>query len=81
MQKTVLPMAVSPREAAAMLGVGKTLFYALVKRGAIQTKKVGARTIVPVEGIKALLNGLPDGGGRARKEKTGGAGGAARSSS
>lgn len=50
-------LAVSPTEAAQMLGVGRTTFYAWIKEGRIQRTKIGHRSFIKISDIRALLNG------------------------
>jgi len=44
-------------EAAAILGLGKTLTYNLVKIGKIPAIKCGGRWIIPVSRLRRLLDG------------------------
>ncbi len=59
--KTLFPniqefrVAVSPREFRETFGIGKTLFFKLVKEGKIRTFKMGCRTLVPMEEVHKLL--------------------------
>jgi len=53
-------LAVSPTEAAKMLGIGRNLVYLLIKQGDIPAIRLGERRIlVPVEGLKQLLKQEP----------------------
>ena len=49
--------ALSPREAERTLGISHATLYRLIKAGRLRTIKLGARTIISVEAIDALLNG------------------------
>ena len=65
MSHTILPeisrpsppprMAYSVTEAAAALGVSKTLIYQMIRRGELPSVKIGARRVVPVAAIHELL--------------------------
>lgn len=48
-------VALSVREFRETLGIGKTLFFRLVKEGKIRTIKLGTRTLVPIEQLQTLL--------------------------
>jgi excisionase family DNA binding protein len=43
-------------EAAAVLGVGRTLAYGLIGRGDLRTLKVGRRRLVPTEAIATYID-------------------------
>jgi excisionase family DNA binding protein len=49
--------ALSPRETERTLGISHASLYRLIKIGKLRTIKLGARTLIPVEAIDALLNG------------------------
>jgi excisionase family DNA binding protein len=49
--------ALSPREAERTLGISHATLYRLIKAGRLKTIKLGARTVIPVEAINALLAG------------------------
>ncbi|MEG8223911.1 helix-turn-helix domain-containing protein [Sphingomonas sp. HH69] len=51
----------SVKDAASSLGVGKTLTYGLIKNGRLETVKIGSRTLVKVDSIKALIDGATGG--------------------
>jgi hypothetical protein len=48
-----------PAEAQAALGIKKTKFLALFKSGELETRKIGAATIVPAESLRAFVANLP----------------------
>ncbi|WP_234731075.1 helix-turn-helix domain-containing protein [Acidocella facilis] len=48
-----------PREAQAALGIKGTKFWALVKAGALETRKMGGATVVPAESLRRFVDGLP----------------------
>lgn len=45
----------SVNEALAAVSLGRTKFYELVGNGTIQTRKVGKKTLVVVDSLKALV--------------------------
>lgn len=51
----------SIKDAANSLGVGRTLTYDLIKKGRLDTVKIGSRTLVKVDSIKALIDGATGG--------------------
>jgi hypothetical protein len=52
------PLAVSPTEGAAILGVSRTKFYEFLNKE-IPSRKLGTRTLVLVSDIERFLNDLP----------------------
>lgn len=46
-------LLLKPSEAAEALGVGRTLFYQLVKSGAIPSCRIGKTICIPVAALKA----------------------------
>ena len=48
-------IAVSIKDTAKALSLGRTSIYALIKQGRLQTLKLGRRTLVRVESIRRLL--------------------------
>jgi hypothetical protein len=48
-----------PAEAQAALGIRNTKFWALVKAGHLETRKIGAATVVPAESLLAFVANLP----------------------
>jgi excisionase family DNA binding protein len=53
------PLAVRPKEAARLLGVGHSHFYKLLKAGKIPSRMDGAARLIPYAGLVAYLDGLP----------------------
>ena len=49
------PLAHSISDACAMCSVGRTTIYAAIKRGELQTCKIGRRRIVTDEALKSWL--------------------------
>jgi excisionase family DNA binding protein len=52
------PLAVSPAEAAKMLGLGKTKLYELIAANELASVKIGARRLIRVSAIEDFLNRL-----------------------
>jgi hypothetical protein len=48
-----------PREAQDALGVKSTKFWALVKEGKLETRKLGGATVVPADSLKRFVESLP----------------------
>lgn len=48
------PIAVSIKDAAKALGIGRTSIYAMIGDGRLETFKLGRRTLVRVESIQKL---------------------------
>lgn len=53
------PITVTVKDALAIIGIGRTSFYALVAAGEITTVKIGRRRLVHMASLKILVNGLP----------------------
>ena len=49
------PLAVSIKDAAKALGLGRTSIYAMIGDGRLEAFKVGRRTLVLFESIRRLL--------------------------
>lgn len=49
-------LTVTVNDALAMLGIGRTRFYELVKAGEIQTIKLGRRRLVQVASLQRLAS-------------------------
>lgn len=49
-------MALGVSEASKSLSIGRTKMYQLINSGAIKTKTVGSRRIVPMSEIERFLN-------------------------
>ena len=52
------PIAASINDTAKALSLGRTSIYALIREGRLQTIKLGRRTLVKVESIRRLMDGL-----------------------
>jgi len=48
-----------PAEAWGILGIGQTKFWALVKAGKLETRKIGRATVVPAESLQQFIDSLP----------------------
>jgi excisionase family DNA binding protein len=49
-------IAVNVNEAAEMLGVGRDVMYRLILSGDVDSFKVGARRLIPVQGIRDYVD-------------------------
>lgn len=52
---TIQPLAVNAKQAAKMLGIGRTTLYHLVKAGKLSCKKLDRATLYSIEDLKAFL--------------------------
>ncbi len=52
------PINVSILDAARILGIGRSKLYELINDGALETVKLGTRTLVRVASIKAFSDSL-----------------------
>lgn len=52
------PLLLSVREAAAAISCSRATFYKLLHQGRIQGVKLGGRTLIPVESLKAYARAL-----------------------
>lgn len=50
-------VATSINEASRALGLGRTKIYELINAGRLDTIKVGRRTLIRTDSIRALANG------------------------
>jgi excisionase family DNA binding protein len=53
------PLAHSVEEAATRANCGRTTIYAAIKSGALKARKIGRRTIILNEDLRAWLASLP----------------------
>lgn len=60
--QTYNPLAISVREAAHRLGLGRTKIYDLVRSGELQSRTVGRRRLISMASVAAMLE-LPSNGG------------------
>ena len=56
-------LALSPREAAAALGIGERLLWEWTNRGEIPSMKLGTRTLYPVDALREWLRERATGAG------------------
>lgn len=57
-QLTQLPLVLTVEEAAERLGVGRTVMYALVSSGAVESVRIGRLRRVPADALVSFLDGL-----------------------
>lgn len=57
-------IAVSINDAARTLGLGRTTVYHLINEGQLDGRKLGRRTLVTTESIRALIDGAAIIGGK-----------------
>jgi len=57
---TIGRVAVSPGEAAAMLGITRTCVYQLIATGGLRRYHIGRRALIPIADVLALVGGDPD---------------------
>ena len=55
----VTPLLVPIADAFAMIGVGHSKGYALLRDGLIRARKLGAKTLIEVESLRAFVANLP----------------------
>lgn len=53
------PVLVSRKVAFAMVSVGKTKGHELINAGQLDARKIGEKTVITMESVKALVAGLP----------------------
>ena len=53
------PITITVKDALAIIGIGRTSFYALVAAGEITTVKIGRRRLVHMASLKILVSRLP----------------------
>lgn len=49
------PLLVDTKTACAMLGIKKTLLFRYLKEGRLVRRKVGRKTVVPMDSIKTFV--------------------------
>lgn len=50
-------LAFTITEACHAVGIGRTKLYALIGEGRLETRKIGSRTVIPAESLRALVGG------------------------
>ena len=53
-----LPLVLTVEEAAERLGIGRTIMYALVSSGAVESVRIGRLRRVPADALVTFLDGL-----------------------
>ncbi len=53
------PLVYSPKETLALLGCGMTTLYQEIAAGRIEARKMGKKTLIPAESLRAYLESLP----------------------
>lgn len=51
------PITYSINDACKVSGLGRTYLYQLIGEGRLESRKVGKRTLIPAESLRALLTG------------------------
>ncbi len=51
------PLAVRVRDAAHMIGIGRTKVYDLIGSGELQTVKIGRATLITMSSLRRLVEG------------------------
>ena len=59
MSDALEPLALPPREAAAVLSISKRNLSRLIRAGKIEARKAGTRTLVDFASLKAYYASLP----------------------
>ena len=67
-QLTQMPLVLTVEEAAERLGIGRTVMYALVSSGAVESVRIGRLRRVPTDALVTFLDSL-----RAAHREEGGA--------
>lgn len=51
------PLAYSIDQACHVSSIGRTRIYSLIKEGKLRARKIGKRTLIPAESLRALIEG------------------------
>lgn len=51
----LMPLAFSIKDACNTLSLGKTTIFALIKEGRLRVVRIGGRTLIPADSLRALL--------------------------
>lgn len=51
------PLAYTVKEACRLSTLGRTRIYQLIAEGKLEARKIGGRTIIPAESLRALIVG------------------------
>lgn len=49
-------LAYSISEACHAVGIGRSKLYELIGQGRLETRKIGSRTLIPAESLRALIS-------------------------
>lgn len=49
------PLAYSVADACRVSSIGKTKLYSLIKKGRLETRKIGKRTLIPAASLRAVI--------------------------
>lgn len=52
---TLEPLAYRVNDALRVAGIGRTKLYELINSGQLATRKIGKRTLIPADSLKALV--------------------------
>ena len=55
-EATMDPITVTIENAKSALGIGHTTIYRLINEGALKTVKIGRRTLIKTDSIRALVD-------------------------
>lgn len=53
------PLVLGVKDAAAYVGLSRSRVYELIADGSIEARKLGSRTVVPTESLKAFVAASP----------------------
>jgi excisionase family DNA binding protein len=53
------PLAVSPKQAAVMLGVGRSKIFEMLASGQLHARKLGNRTLIEAASVRSAFDSLP----------------------
>lgn len=56
---SVEPFALGVKDAAAFIGLSRSRLYELISEGSIDARKLGSRTVIPVESLKQFVTSAP----------------------
>ncbi len=51
------PLCYSIKDACHVSSIGRTRLYGLIAEGKLQARKVGKRTLIPADSLRALISG------------------------
>jgi excisionase family DNA binding protein len=51
------PLCYSVKDACHVSSIGRTRLYSLIAEGKLQARKVGKRTLIPADSLRALISG------------------------